>query len=88
MTQDISLAEGRKAIYNEFLEFKKGNISIDQALTSVKMLHEVLLFHTGETDKVRVAMQSPQFASLNHKEQLRLVNREPEETIDVEVYDV
>ena len=88
MTKSITLEEGRRALFNEFLEFKKGNISIDQALTATKMIHEILLHHTAETDRIRIAMQSPQFASLDHSTQLKLINREVENVIDVEVDNV
>lgn len=56
--KDITLAECRKAIYGQFMELKEGNISIDEALASSKMIHQAIQTFEVEVKAIEACNKS------------------------------
>jgi len=56
--KNVSLAECRRTIYNQFLELKAGNISIDEALATSKMIHQIISTYDTEVRAVDVSIRA------------------------------
>ncbi len=56
--QNVTLAECRRAIYEQFAALKNGKISIDEALASSKLMHQIINSYDVEVKAIEAATRA------------------------------
>ena len=71
--ENVTLAECRRAIFMQFEELKKGNISIDEALASSKMMHQIISSYDVEVKAIEAATNAYKAGTLEIVKDLTLI---------------
>ncbi len=54
----LTLEECRRAVFNQFCALQKGEISIDEALASSKLMHQIVQFYQTEVQAIQVITEA------------------------------